>query len=374
MLYVVFTEIDDTSIKTFEELPLSEAMYLTDKLERKCREEGKKVNGEFYIIDLTDESKKKEAVYRGTFKFGYYESLNLYHHIKKTIPSIKVSREREHEKVLFLEKLEDETESKYKVDDDPDSYLSNLDRDKISKLKKNQRRMIYVSVIISTIALIIVLILYVIKVNEFEKYSDQAQLTKEQQESLISIYEKGLSGDEQSVVTYLEAKENITDEQKLLLANMLIKEKKFKEVINLYGDVQFVANLVSNSKQSSLQDTINVLKEFDEMYPTNQAKYDLAYYSGRYDLMLKIPEVQMNARRSRMKTYAHLKLGQLEEAKSELANNNNEKLKSQINNYELLEAEISLIEEKINTGNSGDQSISELQQELEEKEKELEEI
>lgn len=374
MLYVVFTEIKDDSIKSFEEIPLSEAMYLTDKLEKKCREEGRKINAEFYIIDLLDDSSKKEAIYRGTFKFGHYESLNLYHHIRKVTPSLKVSREREHEKVLFLEKLENETESRYKVEDDPNSHLANIDNGRISKLKKNQRKAIYISAIVSVVALIVMIILYIVDVNSFKEYSKQAQTVNNQQEKLIGVYEKGLSGDEQSVVTYFEQKDKLTDEQKLILANILIKERKFKEVLAIYEDVQFVANLVSSSKQSSLQDTIELLKEFDELYPTNQAKYDLAYYSGRYDLMLKIPEVQMNARRSRMKTYAHLKLGQVEEAKAELANNNNEKLKSQINTYELLEAEITLLEEKINTGNSGDQSINELREELEEKEKELENI
>lgn len=373
MLHVIFTEIDDDSIKIFEKIPLSEANYLTETLEKKYRKEKKKTIGEFYVIDLDNESDRNEVLYKGSYKFGYYESPNIYQHIKKRVPSIKVSKEKEHAKSEFLEKLEEETEDKYKVEEDNNVDLEGVERDRISSLNRTQRRSIYALTVLAIVSLLLVTILFNVKNASNVRNIQGMQITLQEQSELNEIYEQGLMGKEDIVTDYLNNTTKITDGQKLILANMLIKEEKFKQVVDLYdGDVSFVEDLVSTSKQTTLQDTINLLKKYDEAYPTNQAKYDLAYWSGNYELMLKIPEVKMNAKRSRMKTYAHLKLGQLEEAKEEVANNNNEKLKSQINNYELLVAEIEMLNEKIETANY-DEAKS-LKEELEQKEKELEEI
>src|SRR5699024_7445102 len=114
---------------------------------------------------------------------------------------------------------------------------------------------------------------------------------------------------------------------------------------------------------------VSKIKEFNELYSTNEARFDLAYFDSDYELMLNIQDVNMVSKRSRMKTRAYIKLDQLDEAKEELKNNNDEHTKEMVEKYEILTTEIDTLKEKIDK-EKDKKAKKKLESELKEKEKE----
>lgn len=192
---------------------------------------------------------------------------------------------------------------------------------------------------------------------------------------MVEVYESALLGNKEELEVYFEGK-NLNENQQHILVDMYLKENKYDKAVELLGDPVEVETIILNDDfWQNGEVKINKIKEFNELYPTNEARYDLAYFEKEYELMLNLPTINMTAKRSRMKTYALMKLGKIDEAKVELNNNNDEKLTEKIDRYEILKAEIKTLTEKLDRENQAKEknaeNIEALTTELKEKKEEF---
>lgn len=341
LLQVVFTQLDDNTIQKFEKMDFVDAVVSSAVLESKYREDKKKVNGSFYLIEKDSDG---TALYTGTFVFGSHYAPNLYIHIKKKLEEIKMNKQQQRDRIELIAKMEDGLPEIYKKEEViENAHLLDLDISRVSKLKKWQRRSIYTLTGLFGLALVGTVFYMVMTIAQYDVAYNEERNTVSAQEKRLEIYEQGLLGDKIKVRDYLaENKENLTDEEKKIYAGILIEEKKFKEVVDFYdNDVSYIATMISNNGD------LNTLKEFHKDFPSNESTFDIHFSDKKYKKLLAMKDVQMTVKRSEMKTYALMKMGKVEEAKAELSNNNNEGLKVKLTQYEELSNEIKELDEAI---------------------------
>lgn len=355
MLYVIFTKSLKDEIISFKELKINEAVDVTSKLEKKYVSKKKVESVDFFIVKKLANN-ENETVYSGTFDFGSGNFDNLYHHVKSNIDSIKVKSENKFEKHLFLELLEKEIDANFKEE----SYNKNSGVATIKNLNKKQKLNLILAAIILTASTITSSSMYFYTKNKLEQYEAYTQFKIKEHEQLIETYEEGLLGNESNIIEYLMSSENNSDNQKEILTNNLIKNKDYNKLMDYYNNPDVVVDKISNNKKINMQEKVVLLREFDEKYPTNDAKFDLSYYREDYETLLTLTDVNESMRRSRMKTYAYLKTGDIENAKEEWKNNHNEKLGNDISKYEELSNEIKELETKGGSKNEIDEKKKEL--------------
>ncbi|MYL39823.1 hypothetical protein [Halobacillus litoralis] len=367
MLYVVFTQLENSKIVKFEKIPFPQAVKLSQELEMEMREKKQEVNGEFYLLE---EENNGEAIYSGTFKFGSYFAPNLFVHIKKKLPVIKTSKEKEKKRLALMAELEELVEEDLKKEEDLDSEIfGKLDKSKVSRLKRWQRRTIYGLGALFALSSIGILAFFFIQISAFNNEYQALSAEKEKQTDVIDKYQNALLGEEKTLNEYLSAKKlsNLKSNEKRIYAGYLADEKKFSELVDLYGgDPKLAATFLSNNK------SVDVLKEFNEDYPTNEAKFDIAYAEEDFNKVLSIQNVEMTTQRSEKKTYAFLKTGNVEEAKAELENNNSDELSEKIAQYEQLNQAIADINKEMDEAK--DDKKDDLEEEKEELQTEIDQI
>lgn len=374
MLQVWFASVDDNSITNHKRLNFSEAVKLTDELERKCRDEKRVTSSEFTVID----GRNNKTLYVGIFEFGSYEFPNIYHQIKENSIKIKVDKRSQADKEYLLEKIEELTPEEFKREEIIDKTLINLDKDKISRLKKWQRVTIYSFTSLVTIAFLILLTVFILEKVQYENVLAEGRNRLDGSEELNKKYEKALLGNEEELLEYLSDKK-LSENQEVLLTRYHINEGDYKTATKtMNNDPSKVETMILTDSSYDEAKKITKIKEFNEEYPTNEARYDIAYFEKDYELMLNLPDLDMTIERSKMKTRALIKLGKTDEAKAELKNNNDKELKEVIEKYEVLRAEISTLEEKLEQENKEKKKdkdkIKKLEEELNEKRKEFEEL
>lgn len=374
MLQVLFSNVENNLIPNHTRIDFGEAVKLTEELEMKCREDKKIISSDFTVIS----SETETTLYVGTFNFGSYDYKNIYHQIKDMSKYIKVNKKNQADKAFLLEQIEKLTPDEHKKEENIDKTLINLDKSKISKLKKWQRIVIYSVTALSSVALIVVSLSFIFQKVQYEEALAHGRSVVEEQDELMKNYEKALMGDKDELKKYLENKE-LNDNQKLILVDMYLKENEYEKAVSVMGDPVEVETFILNNDYwygNDGEDKVKKLQEFNELYPTNEARFDIAYFQKDYELMMNLPAVNMTAKRSRMKTYALMKLGKIDEAKTEWNNNTDEKLKEKIDRYEVLQAEISTLTEKLERekqANEKDEKvIEELSNELNKKKEEFE--
>lgn len=352
MLFVIFTNVDHARITKFDKIAFKEAVQLTNEIEMEMRAKKKVLSGDFHLIREED----NETVYSGTFNFGSRYAPNLFIHIKKNLPKIRTNKEKERQRLLLMEEMEEQTEEAYKTEEDlSDDDLSNLDKSKISHLKRWQRRTVYGIGGFFALAFIGCLAFFMIQIASFQNEYKQVQATSEEQELLISNYEKALLNEQEDMITYLSEKDELNEEQRLIYANYLSNNEQYEELVNLFdGDAKLALSYLSQ-----VTDDIEKIQAFNEAYPTNEAEFEIAYANNNFEDLLAIEDVEMSVDRSKKKTYALLKTGKIEDARAELENNNDEELAEKINQYESLteqiedlNSQISDIEDKIDNEDS----------------------
>ena len=346
MLQVVFFNSGNTEkIKNFYHISFNEAVVLTENIERECRKEKQSFQAEFQVTDVNG-----NVHYHGLFTFGSYDYQNIYHQINVTAPQIKLKKDKEHERQFLLDQIEKLTPVAYKEIEIIDKTFINLQKTNISKLKKWQRTLFYLLAPAASFGCIAFAFLFNVQQSDFN-----AQITSEIEKAevnkqLIEHYELVLQGNKESFVTYLEAlnaENKLTENQQILLINEYLLAGAYDKAIAINNDIIYVETLLLANKE--LSDTVKADKiaAFNELYPTNEARFDLAYFEKNYELLLNVENVNMTVQRSEMKTYAYLKLGKIEEAKKELNNNSNNTLSEKIVRYEILAAEIKTLETRL---------------------------
>lgn len=223
------------------------------------------------------------------------------------------------------------------------AHLLNLNVSRISRLKKWQRRSIYALTGLLGLGLIGTIFYMVMIVAQYDVAYSKEQNKVAAQNKQLDIYEQGLLGKHDVLLDYFKAtKTNLSDEEKKIYANLLLKDKKYKELVSLYNnDSGYIATMISK------QGDINALRAFHKDFPSNESTFDLLYADKKYKELLAVKDVDMTVKRSEMKTYALMKTGKIEEANAELANNNNKDLKAKITQYEKLSKELKEFNEAI---------------------------
>lgn len=339
MLKILFVGAPPDSIPNHEKMEFGQAVALTHELELTYRNEQREAAAEFFVI-----GKDGLDLYKGEFHFGSYAYPNIYHQVKDKTAKIRVDKENQADKLFLLEQLEKLTPEEFKKEETIDRALINVDKDRISRLKKWQRITVYSLAAALGAGLLFLGGLYFLQQGQYEEALEEGRSIVSEQEETIETYEYGLLGEEETFLTSLEAKEDLTESQKRILATLYLEKSEFEKAVQIMEDTVYVETLILKNPQLDQEEKAEKITEFNQLYPTNEARFDLAYFDEDYELMMNLPSINMTVERSEMKTYGLLKLGKLEEAKVELNNNNSEKLKQKIDLYEVLTAEITTLE------------------------------
>lgn len=368
MLNVVFYNSGNIGkVENFRTFPFRDAVALTENVERECRKAKLQFVAEFQVT-----GEDGAVYYRGIFAFGSYDYQNLYHQLIETTPKIKVSKDKERERQFLLEQIEVLTPAAYKEIEVVDKTFINLEKTNISKLKKWQRSVIYIVAPLSLIGCAALGFVMTSQESAFEE-SLATEVEKAQiNTQLIERYEQALQGNKSELLPYLESlqeADKLTENQQVLLLNEHLMNGAYDKAVALNDDIIYVETLILANKQLNDKQKSEKIAAFNELYPTNEARFDLAYFETNYDLMLNVENINMTVQRSEMKTYALLKLGKLDDAKKELNNNSNEKLNEKIIRYEILAAEIKTLQNRL--GLVAGAELQNLQEQIKAKEKEI---
>ncbi|MGE7306713.1 hypothetical protein ACQKJG_23035 [Priestia megaterium] len=172
--------------------------------------------------------------------------------------------------------------------------------------------------------------------NRAETIQDlQKQVKFEQQ--ITSVYEDALLGEQKGALKKLSSipKKNLTKEQKNVYTSLLISQKNYKEAVKLQDHhPQTVENMIAQKED------IDALKAFQQLFPTPNGAFDLAYQEQRWEEMVKQPGVEMTDKRYEMKAYGYLKLDKVKKAKEEAAHIQNQDLNQKIVAYEKAKKEL----------------------------------
>ena len=340
-MQVIFYNVPDSRITNFEKMPFAEGVKLSQEVEKACREENTQFSSEYQVLDS-----KGTAYYQGIFNFGSYEYGNIYQSIVSKSNSIKVKKEHQADKQYLLEQIELLTPEEFKQEEKIDRTLVNLDKSKISKLKSWQRKTIYAVGGLSLFGLLITGVSFASQQVAYENALDDGRNQLARSEKMNEIYESTILQENDDLVAELSKVKNLNENQIKILVNEHVKNDEFEQAVALLdGDHVQVETLILDSNITTEEKTEKI-KNFNEVFPSNEARYDLAYLNEEYELMLNIPNITMNTKRSEMKTYALIKLGKIDEAKVELNNNSSEKLAEKITQYEVLTAEINTLKDQ----------------------------
>lgn len=370
MLNILFVGVPGGFIPNHEKIEFGKAVALTHETELKYREDQKTAGVEFFII-----GEDGQDLYKGVFNFGSYDYPNIYHQIKHKASKIRVDKEKQPDKLYLLEQLEKLTPEEFKKEEKVDRSLVNVEKSRISRLKKWQRISIYVLAVLSAVAILFLGILYLLQQAQYEQALDEGREIVKQNEAIIESYEYGLLGEEDVFQESLEAQKELSENQKRILANVYLKQAEYAKAVQVLDDTIYVETLIMKNKALTEDEKVEKIEAFNQLYPTNEARFDLAFYEKDYELMMNLPSINMTVERSEMKTYAFLKLGKLDEAKAELNNNNSEELKQKIDSYEVLTAEIKTLETNLSRAKKADEeddkTIKGIDAELKKKKDEL---
>ncbi|WP_223643439.1 hypothetical protein [Planococcus sp. 4-30] len=370
MLKILFVGAPADAIPNHEKLDFGQAVALTHELELTYRNEQREAAAEFFVI-----GKDGLDLYKGAFNFGSYDYPNIYHQIKDKATKIRVDKEKQADKLFLLEQIEKLTPEEFKKEETIDRTLINVDKDRISRLKKWQRVTVYSLAVALGAGLLLLGVSHFLQKAQYEEALEEGRSIVSQQEETIETYEYGLLGEEAEFLKSLEAKDELTESQKRILASLYLEKDEFEKAVQIMKDTVYVETLLLKNPQLDKEEKIKKINAFNQLYPTNEARFDLAYYEADYELMMNIPSINMTVERSEMKTYGLLKLGKVEEAKVELNNNNSEELKQKVDLYEVLTAEIKTLETNLadakKDAKKDDKAIKGLTTELKKKKDEL---
>lgn len=370
MLKVLFVGVPDASIPNHEKIDFGKAVTITHETELKYREEQKEATVEFFVI-----GEEGLDLYKGIFTFGSYDYPNIYHQIKNKAAKIRVDKEKQSDKLFLLEQLEKLTPTEFKKEEKIDRAFINIDKTRISRLKKGQRSAIYALTVFLGAALLLVGVFYLLQKAQYEQALEDGRSMVRLNEEIIESYEYGLLGEEEAFLKSLEAQKELTDSQKRILANAYLEKAEYEKAVQVMEDTVYVETLILKNGKWSQEEKVEKIKAFNQLYPTNEARFDVAYFDGDYELMMNLPSINMTVERSEMKTYGLLKLGKIEEAKVELNNNNNEELKQKIDSHEVLTAEIKTLESNLATAKKSKETegneLANMDTELKKKQDEL---
>jgi polyribonucleotide nucleotidyltransferase len=92
---------------------------------------------------------------------------------------------------------------------------------------------------------------------------------------------------------------------------------------------------------------VQQVKAFQDQFPSSTGTFDVAYLEQRWEDVLSQKEVRMTEKRQRMKGYAFLRTGKVEEAKKQVNHLPDERIHQKIKLYEQVQQEIKDFQKQI---------------------------
>src|SRR5699024_7199076 len=195
--------------------------------------------------------------------------------IKEKDKKIKVDKNRKADKDNILQKIEELTQDEIKLKQNIDKTLINVDKENISKLKRWQRRTVYSLAGLFLLISVFTVIWSVLQMASYEKALNNEKKQLNGNEELIEHYEKGLLGNREDVIQYLNSQDEVYENQEVLLVNHFIDEEEYAKAVEKLGDDSRVETMILMNDNYDESEKVEKINAFNEEYSTNEARYDL---------------------------------------------------------------------------------------------------
>ncbi|PGN62224.1 hypothetical protein CN978_25165 [Priestia megaterium] len=369
MLSVMFIKSETKELKPFQKLSIPEACEITETVETQYRRTRKKAHADFFILDEED-----QEVYAGTLSIGSGLAHHVVDHIKKKLSSLKMDDVQEARKRSFLEQLEKEVPDHLKKTDGSFSLEEETENDmqttQTPVLSTRNRRLIYGGGILSLLILSATCFSTVATSQDRAETIQDLQKQVKFEQKITGTYERALLGDSQGALKRLSSidEQSLTKEQKNVYMSLLVDQKKYEEAVKLQGNHPEVVESMILKKGD-----VNELKEFQQVFPSPNGAFDLAYHEQRWEDMIIQSGVEMTDKRYEMKAYGYLKLDKVKEAKEEAAHIQSQDLNQKIETYEKTKKEIEETKKQVKEENKKDKKDENKIKSLTDKQKKQEE-
>ncbi|SDE13379.1 hypothetical protein SAMN04487777_10777 [Priestia aryabhattai B8W22] len=350
MLSVMFIKSETKELKPFQKLSIPEACEITETLETQYQHNKKQARADFFILDEED-----QEVYAGTLSIGLGLARHVVDHIKKKLGSLKMDDIQEARKRSFLEQLEKEVPDHLKTTDGSFS----LDEEKEDEVQTTQtpviytrnRRLIYGGGVLSLLILSATCFSTVATSQDRAETIQDLQKQVKLEQKITGTYGRALLGDSEGALKQLTSidEQRLKKEQKNVYISLLVDQKKYKEAVKLQGDHPEVVESMISKKED-----VNELKEFQQMFPSPNGAFDLAYHEQRWEDMMSQSGVKMTDKRYEMKVYGYLKLDKVKEAKEAAAHIQSQDLNQKIETYEKTKKKIEETKKQVEEENKKD--------------------
>ncbi|MFP7176513.1 hypothetical protein [Priestia filamentosa] len=329
----------------FQKISFQEACERTHELECEYRQQEKRASIDFHVLN-----EENQELYAGTYQLGSHFAVNLLDHIQKQLSQMKINPKQEAIKQSFLKNLYHEVP--YSLH--PES-MEFPEKDELtltpgisskggytSKLSRLHRKMIYGG---SALSVLLLSIGCWTTVSASQQQSDevvQLQQKLKEEEQLTNLYETALLGDTEQAVEQLSkerGKQGAKVQQDVYMS-LLLEEKKYKEAVRIGGEKKVEDRLLEKGD-------VQQVKAFQELFPSSTGNFDVAYLEQRWEDVLSQKEVRMTEKRQRMKGYALLRTGKVEEAKKQVNHLQDERIHQKIKQYEQVQQEIQDLQKQI---------------------------
>ncbi|WP_404900496.1 hypothetical protein PV791_05485 [Priestia filamentosa] len=347
MFFVMFLKSETKEVLTFQKISFREACERTHELERKYRQQEKIASIDFHVLN-----EENQELYAGTYQLGSHFAMNLLDHIKKQLSKMNLKPQQEAIKQFFLKKLYHEVPYRlhpeaieFPEEGEAESTLVTGTSSKggyTSKLSRLHRKMIYGG---SALSVLLLSIGCWTTVSASQQQSDevvQLQQKLREEEKLTNLYETALLGDTEKAIEQLSKEKGKQDSkvQQEVYMGLLLEEKKYKEAVKVGGKKKVEDRLLEKGD-------VQQLKAFQELFPSATGTFDVAYLEQRWEDVLSQKGVRMTEKRQRMKGYALLRTGKVEEAKKQVNHLQDERIHQKIKQYEQVHQEIKDLQKQI---------------------------
>jgi hypothetical protein len=170
----------------------------------------------------------------------------------------------------------------------------------------------------------------------------QLQQKLKEEEKLTKLYEIALLGDTEKALQQLskeKGKQGSKVQQEVYMG-LLLEEKKYREAVKVGGETKVEDQLLEKGD-------VQQVKAFQELFPSSTGTFDVAYLEQRWEDVLSQKKVRMTENRQRMKGYAFLRTGKVEEAKKQVNHLQDERIHQKIEQYEQIQQEIKDLQKQI---------------------------
>ncbi|MFP7487636.1 hypothetical protein SFC65_26135 [Priestia filamentosa] len=347
MFYVMFLKSETKEVPTFQKIFFQEACEKTHELEHQYRQQGKRASIDFHVLN-----EENQELYAGTYQVGSHFSINLLDHIKKQLSQMNLKPQQEAIKQSFLKKLYHEVPYRlhpeaieFPEGKEAESTLMTGTSSKggyTSKLSRLHRKMIYGG---SALSILLLSIGCWTTVSASQQQSDevvQLQQKLKEEEKLTNLYETALLGDTEKAIEQLskeKGKQGSKVQQEVYM-DLLLEEKKYKEAVKVGGKKKVEDRLLEKGD-------VQQLKTFQESFPSSTGTFDVAYLEQRWEDVLSEKDVRMTEKRQRMKGYALLRTGKVEEAKKQVNHLQDKRIHQKIKQYKQVQQEIKGLQKQI---------------------------